>query len=808
MAQRTGESLPRRKRRISGIRSAKITCLLLLPCASILVLSCWFGGYNCSGQHETAKIFDASVAGPEGSAAVPKQTPAVPADAVTAACQLIARGQFQEAAQSLASAQPSDSVRVRSVKEILDQYTQIGDERRLAKEAAFKKQHKELEKLKSSVDLEKTPRAASTSEYTDGTETQTKKDPNEPNDVTDVLAVVIKAVEFADHSQKAALLSDPFVTKVLQKAVDHSSALESQGRWLDAYVNYFYWLAVIDPNNKGYTTHAEELLDKTSIAASFQDSPCETRSERYDGVEKYMFERAIDALNLHYVNSIDYVQMATKAIRRCDLLGQVLAISFADGTELSKKGTFKAPEPEKVTAWSVALAGLRDEIEGSGQSKSGSPGQAQAGSSGEAKPPVRTFGKDEFLAVLDKVLSLNETTVQLPTRPLIAHFSEAALEALDPYTVIVWPRQVQDFEKLMTNEFTGIGIEISKPKGMLTVSSLLPDTPAYRAGLDAGDVIECVDGIPTKDMSLMCAVKKITGPKGTKVNLTIKREGEQEAKPMELVRDRIIVPTIRGWQRAENGCWLYMLDEKQKIGYVRITSFSGETADDLETALKQLESEGLNGLIMDLRFNTGGLLDSAVSVVDKFISDGLIVKTQPKASVMPAYEYARKRGTHPNYPLVILTNSGSASASEIVAGALGDGKYERAVLVGTRTHGKGSVQGITHYPGGGAELKYTMAYYHLPSGQRVQSREAVEKEGRKDWGVGPDVQVDLTSEEMKQMLDVQRDNDVLVQARREEGKTAVKKRTLDETLKADPQLAVGLLVAKAKLVDGGAVAAK
>jgi len=808
VAQRTGEPLPQRKRRISGIRSAKITCLLLLPCASILVLSCWFGGYNCSGQHETARVFDASVAGPEGSASVSKETPAIPADAVTAACHLIARGQFREAAQSLANAQPSDSVRVRSVKEILDQYTQIGDERQAAKEAAFKKQYKELEKLKSTVDLEKTPRAAGTSEYADGTETQSKKDPNEPNDVTDVLAVVIKAVEFADPSQKTALLSDPFVTRVFQKAVDHSSALESQGRWLDAYMNYFYWLAAIDPNNKGYSTHAEELLDKTSIAASFQDSPCETRSERYEGVEKYMFERAIDALNLHYVNSIDYMQMATKAIRRCDLLAQVLAISFADGTELSKKSSFKAPEAEKVTAWSVALAGLRDEIEGSGRSKSGSPGQTEAGPAGEAKPPVRTFGKDEFLAVLDKVLALNETTVQLPTRPLIAHLSEAALEALDPYTVIVWPRQVQDFEKLMTNEFTGIGIEISKPKGMLTVSSLLPDTPAYRAGLDAGDVIECVDGIPTKDMSLMCAVKKITGPKGTKVNLTIKREGEQEVRPMELVRDRIIVPTIRGWQRAENGCWLYVLDEKQKIGYVRITSFSGETSDDLETALKQLESEGLNGLIMDLRFNTGGLLDSAVSVVDKFISDGLIVKTQPKANVMPAFEYAHKRGTHPNYPLVILTNSGSASASEIVAGALGDGKYERAVLVGTRTHGKGSVQGITHYPGGGAELKYTMAYYHLPSGQRVQSREAVEKEGRKDWGVGPDVQVDLTTEEMKQMLDVQRDNDVLVQARRDEGKAAVKKRTLDETLKADPQLAVGLLVVKAKLVDGGAVAAK
>jgi carboxyl-terminal processing protease len=155
---------------------------------------------------------------------------------------------------------------------------------------------------------------------------------------------------------------------------------------------------------------------------------------------------------------------------------------------------------------------------------------------------------------------------------------------------------------------------------------------------------------------------------------------------------------------------------------------------------------------------------------------------------------------------VILINSSSASASEIVAGALADPKYERAVLVGDRTHGKGSVQGITHYPGGGAQLKYTMAYYHLPSGQRVKSRDAVEKEGSKDWGVGPDVEVKLNSNEMREMLDVQRDNDVLVQAARDEHSDSYKKHTLEETLKADPQLAVGLLVVKAKLIEANALA--
>lgn len=795
--------MPQGKRGTAGIRNARITLLLLVSCASILVLSCWFSGYNCASRAETTEIAQA-ITTPAGGSAASEQTP-VKVDAVAAACDLIARGQFHEAAERVAQMGSADDSRIRAVKEITERYEQISQQRKTAKEAALNEQRKTLEKLKSVVDLEKPPQVAKRGNTADPVETSPARDPNEPNDVTDVLVVIAKAQEFADEAQKKSLLADAFAVKAMQKAVDYSVLLEEQGRWLDAYVNYFYWLQAIDPNNKGYSTRAEELLEKAGIAASFQDSPCETSNERYEGIEKSMFERSMEALNLHYVNNIDYVQMATKAVKRCDLLAQVLTVAFAEGSDVSKGNSFKAPEPEKVTAWTVALAGLRDEVQASVPTAKDPSSSTQAADQGESKPPVRSFGREEFLKVLDKVLALNTATVQLPVQPLIAHFVEASLSALDPYTVIVWPRQVQDFEKLMTNEFTGIGIEISKPKGLLTVSSLLPDTPAYRSGLDAGDVIECVDGIPTKDMSLMCAVKKITGPKGTAVTLAIRR-GSKEAQTMTLTRDRIIVPTIRGWQRTPAGSWLYMLDEKEKIGYVRITSFSSETAADLETTLDQLESEGLRGLIMDLRFNTGGLLDSAVSIVDKFVNEGLIVRTQPKANMIPAFEHAHRRGTHPDYPLVILINSGSASASEIVAGALADPKHERAVLVGTRTHGKGSVQGITHYPGGGAELKYTMAYYHLPSGQRVKSREDVEKEGTKDWGVGPDVDVEFTSEELRHMLDVQRDNDVLVQANREEGRTTVTKRGLDDTLKADPQLAVGLLVVQAKLVNTRAVA--
>ncbi len=694
---------------------------------------------------------------------------------------MIYQGQFGAAEGVAEQAKGADANRVGQLDGVIRQYERISRDRQAARAEAFEEQLKELEKLKASMDLDKIAQSPVRLDTDDPNLAQAPRDANEPNSLSEALAVVAKASEFADSEQKVSLLRDPFVAKLLQVSVDRSAVLEAAGKWIDAYAQHYYWLRAIDPNNHGYSDYVEELLDKASIAASFQDSPCETRKERYNGVEARMFKRAIEALDLHYVNSIDYAKMATAAVKRCGQLAEVLAITFAGGLESDNGHAFAAPEPAKAAAWAAALAGLRDEVEAS----------------------IQGFGKDEFLAMMDKALLLNDATVALPQRPLIAHFAEAALATLDPYTVMVWPRQVADFEKLMMNEFTGIGVEISKPQGLLTIASLLPDTPAYRAGLDAGDVIEAVDSIPTKDMSLTCAVRKITGPKGTAVVLGVRRRGGDKAEDISITRDRIIVPTIRGWQRTETGDWLYVIDETNRIGYVRITSFSGETAVDLEDALRGLEANSLKGLILDLRFNTGGLLDSAVRIVDKFIADGLIVRTQPRASMIPAFEYAHNGRTHPDYPLVILINSGSASASEIVAGALADERYTRAVLVGDRTHGKGSVQGITSYPGGGAQLKYTMAYYHLPSGQRVKSRDEVEKVKRDDWGVGPNVDLKLNTNELREMLDIQRDNDVLVQAGRGDHSADFKKHTIEETLQSDPQLAAGLLVVKTKLIETG-----
>jgi carboxyl-terminal processing protease len=700
------------------------------------------------------------------------------AAAVNRACELVFEGNF-EAAAKLVNSQEQGRF-LQKLAEITAEYEAISKRRQAAREAAYGEQLAELQKLEA-------PQGALGAGDVNDVGDANAVDPNDPNDLPAVLLIIGKACEFANDAQKKQLFGNDFVKQMVQKAIDRSAEFEAEGKWLEAYTNCYYWLTAIDPNNEGYSDYAEQLLDKAQIAASFEDSPCETSKERYDGIEKEMFDRAIYALSVNYVSMVDFHEMATDGLNRCKLLAEVTAAPSIDpnkGPDGNNNGSFTPPDKQKLAAWSAALAAVEDEMPES----------------------VTGFNINKFSEVFERVLKLNTSIVQLPVQMLIAQFSEAALSALDPYTVMVWPKQVQDFEKLMMNEFTGIGIEISNYLGQLTVASLLPDTPAYNSGLDAGDVIEKVDGLATKDMTLICAVHKITGPKGTDVKLTIKRPDEEKTKDITITRAKITVPTIRGWQRTEAGAWLYMIDEQEKIGYIRLTSFSGESSADMEKALLELEADGLNGLILDLRYNTGGLLDTAVAVCDKFLDSGLIVKTQPGPGLdkWPSYSTAHKSKTHPNYPLVVLVNSGSASASEIVAGALADKVHKRAILVGTRTHGKGSVQGITSYPGGGAQLKYTMAYYHLPSNQRVESQDAMKKLGRTDWGVGVNVEVKLRSDEIKGMIDMQRDNDVLVQAGRNGASPELKKHTVEETLTSDPQLAVGLLVVKSKLIQARA----
>jgi carboxyl-terminal processing protease len=683
-----------------------------------------------------------------------EETPEAAA-AIGLVCEKILAGDFTGAGESVENFPTSKSKGLEQLRLIIDEYKTIEARRNISQNTAYTEQIDELEELRQA---------------------QIGR-PEDVNDIGEVFATVLKAVQYAGKNEKKALLEEPFVKRTIEKALQESRRYEAQGDWVNAYASCYFWLTALDEDNAEYKSHSEELIDKAMVELSLKDNSCETSAERYEGIKPDMFLRAVKALDFNYVSVVDYGEMAQSGLKRCKLLGQMLAKADEDLAP-----TYHV-DAEKVDKW---LAAVDDVQKNTGD-------------------PFATITRDKFLKVFDEILALNSITLQIPQEVIIAQFSEAAFKALDPYTSMVWPWQVKDFEKNMTQKFSGIGVQISKATGILKVVSLIPNTPAYASGLDADDVITAVNGEPTEDMTIHCAVRKITGLSGTNVELTVKHAGSDKIENITITRDDIVVPTIRGWQRTNSGKWHYIIDPANQIGYVRITNFSETTAPDMGKILRDLESKGLKALIIDLRTNTGGYLSAAAAVADMFLKEGLIVKSQPRWGIS-SYETAGKKGTHPDYPLVVLMNSISASASEIVAGALQDPKYRRAAIVGERSYGKGSVQTvISQFSGGGSQFKYTIAYYHLPSDQRVRNRYVMEKKGRKDWGIAPDIEVEVKprTEEYRKMLDVQNANEVLARTDRPGASKAIKRYSLAETLEADPQLAIGLLVLKSKLVQTG-----
>ncbi len=294
---------------------------------------------------------------------------------------------------------------------------------------------------------------------------------------------------------------------------------------------------------------------------------------------------------------------------------------------------------------------------------------------------------------------------------------DGMLKSLDPHSSFMKPEAYKELQIETKGSFSGVGIVISIKDGMLTVVSPIEGTPAYKSGLKSGDKIVKIDGKSTKDMSLMDAVKLIRGKKGTKVTLTIFREGWRKLKDFSIIRD--IIPIISVKSHLLEG----------KYGYIRIRNFQKKTIGELQNALKELEKEsaGLLGLIIDLRNNPGGLLDQAVKVADEFIDRGLIVYTKGRIKGQEMkFEAHSDNGAH-SYPIVVVVNQGSASASEIVAGALQD--HKRAIIIGEQTFGKGSVQTVIPLEDGAA-VRLTTALYYTPNGRSIQAK-----------GIEPDIVV-------------------------------------------------------------------
>jgi carboxyl-terminal processing protease len=387
---------------------------------------------------------------------------------------------------------------------------------------------------------------------------------------------------------------------------------------------------------------------------------------------------------------------------------------------------------------------------------------------------------------------------------MIGLLAEAAMTALDPYTTMVWPKDVAEFQKVITQEFDGIGVRLNKQGKFLKIAGIIPESPASRTDLEEGEMIVAVNGESTEDMSSNCAVQKISGPRGTTVMLSIQRAGSAETRQVELTRARIIIPTVTATRREgkPSSADPTMIDPANHLGYIRLTSFVETTMPHLEKTLTQLEEQDLKGLILDLRGNAGGLLQTAIEVVDLFVNEGPILQSRSRF-IVPSFWNAKRQGTHPGYPLVILIDGGSASASEIVAGALQDAAHRRATLVGSRSFGKGSVQEISHYTGFGSQFKYTTAHYHLPGGQPVKSRYLAERQHTEDWGVRPDVEVKLRRSD-RQIADNKDSEDSENPLTIDENTSVEEKQDLlPASVQDDPQLAVALLVLRAKLIQSG-----
>ena len=336
---------------------------------------------------------------------------------------------------------------------------------------------------------------------------------------------------------------------------------------------------------------------------------------------------------------------------------------------------------------------------------------AQANDSDETYRQLTLFG-DVFQRVRANYV---ESTTD---KELIEAAINGMLTSLDPHSTYLPDDNFKKVQQQTTGKFGGLGIEVTMEDGFLKVVSPIDDTPAFDAGLQPEDLILSVDGDSIVGVTLSEAVEKLRGPIGSKVEITVQR-AEEEPFDVTIIRDEIKIRSVRSR--------LY-----EDIGYIRLTTFSEQTTPGLKKAVKDLTEEAggsLTGIVLDLRNNPGGLLSEAIKVSDAFLERGEIVSTRGRDDSDMQHAYARPGDITDGLPVVVLINSGSASASEIVAGALKD--HRRAILMGTRSFGKGSVQTIMPMPGHGA-IRLTTARYYTPSGVSIQAK-----------GIAPDIEVAL-----------------------------------------------------------------
>ena len=640
---------------------------------------------------------------------------------------------------------------------------------------------------------------------------------NKPDYAMDIAA---RACSLADS--KDAFRKEPWVDKLVTEAIQRAGNDDQTEQWVRS-LRLYSDLSMIEPavpawkdKLKGATRHVrllamytietlkamqdsetaeresiEQLLHPTTQPAATQPAKPDATDksvndsfkvdwhETLKGVKINMLSEALSDAETNYYRGITYRDMATGGLKA------VRAVVMTKGLEKA------FPK--------LADEGLRSEFL-----------KALDGFQADNENATAQTAAAVLNLTLKRLQTKNHDTIDLPAPVLVSEFADGAFEPLDPFTSMIWPSDLEEFNKATQGRFSGVGVQIqTDDDGSLRVVTPLEDTPAYKAGIKAGDVIAEIDGKSAKHITVNQAVRTITGPPDSLVTLTI-TSPDGKSKEYKLKRETIHVASVKGYVHRPGGGWDYMVDPQQKIGYIRITNFTGDTADELNSAIEAMKLKNVRGIIMDLRYNPGGLLTAATDVADKFLDHGLIVSTRPDRETgnQPWQSFAKPSTDDCTLPMVVLVNQYSASASEIVSGALKDDG--RALVVGERTFGKGSVQMLFPLTDRTAYLKLTTSHYYLPSGRCIHR-----EENSKEWGVDPDVTVAMTPDQMRAAIDAREELDVLRDiapaagaqpkldqvAKNAGAKSDAGRGNKKDLLSSDPQMSAALLLLRLQLAS-------
>lgn len=562
----------------------------------------------------------------------------------------------------------------------------------------------------------------------------------------------------------------PGVTKIIDASISHAKQAEADGDWLIAS-ELFYRLNAIYDQAGTYRADVDRLTRRLTMIRMYAPQRLwELRNERrlaedLEGLPPY---NPFGDLYTDKLQGIDSVTVRT-AIQRAaaqhldrqsknDPNGVSLNDLILGGLDAVKTMT-------TTTDLSVAFPKFADE---NARNKFVAALDDLALKYGKEARPANAY---DLRRAIDSMMSASRDSVGVMTEALLHEFGNGAIAQLDPYTAIIWPDEVARFRRSTQGEFIGVGIRIQLDELQnITIVTPLEGTPAQRAGLEADDIIKKVDGISAVGLGLDQAVEVITGPPNTTVDLTVERsvedeEGNTTLKEFEytITRAKIDLPSVKGWSKTGPGDedWNYFLDEDQGIGYVRLTGFTQDTTKDFDQAVKQMKKQGLNALVLDLRYNPGGLLDQAVQMASRFVPDGMVVRTVDASG--NTQDRQDVRTINPGYslrdlPCVVLVNEGSASASEIVSGAIQAGAHHgknKALVVGARSFGKGSVQNVYMLPGGLSAMKITTQHYEVDSPRMIHK-----VPGATEWGIEPDLHVEMLPSQQAQAVMLRRDSDI------------------------------------------------